>query len=111
MVGGGIVSPVKDKLKAIRDFPRPMNKKQVRSFLGLAGYYRRFISDFATVAAPLTDLTKSSEPHRVNWTSKCEEAFENLKAALSSSPVLRSPDFGRPFVLQTDASDVGIGAV
>ena len=89
----------------------PEDKKQVRSFLGLAGYYRRFIPDFATVAAPLTDLTKSSEPQRVNWTSKCGEAFEKLKAALCSSPVLWSPDFSRSFVLQTDASDVGVGAV
>ena len=63
------------------------------------------------VAAPLTDLTKSSKPQRVNWTRKCGEAFKKLKAALSSSPVLCSPDFTRPFVLQTDASDVGVGAV
>ena len=111
VVGGGRVLPVKDKLEAIGSFPVPEDKKQLRSFLGLAGYYRRFIPDFATVAAPLTDLTKSSKPQRVDWTRKCGEAFEKLKAALSSSPVLWSPDFTRPFVLQTDASDVGVGAV
>ena len=111
VIGGGRVLPVKDKLEAISSFPVPEEKKQVRSFLGLAGYYRRFIPDFATVAAPLTDLTKSSEPQRVNWTRKCEEAFRKLKVALSSSPVLQSPDFTRPFVLQTDASEVGVGAV
>ena len=103
VVGGGTVKPELDKLQAIKDFPIPKTKKQVRSFLGIAGYYRRFI--------PLTDLTKKSEPDRLLWMTKCSHAFEQLKQMLISTPVIWNPDFRRPFVLQTDASDLGVGAV
>jgi hypothetical protein len=108
IVGSGTVKPEVTKLDAVRSFPQPTSKKEVRAFLGLTGYYRRFIPNFSTISAPLSDLTKKRAP---NWDSKCEEAFQKLKEALCSSPVLHIPDFNRPFVLQTDASDRGVGAV
>ena len=80
----------------------------MRRFLGLTGYYRKFIPDYA---APLTDLTRKSKPNRVAWTTECDRAFQELKLILCSSPVLASPDFTRPFTLQTGASDCGVGAV
>ena len=83
----------------------------MRAFLGLTGYYRKFIQGYATIAAPLTNLTKKNAPNRVEWTSQCDYAFRSLKTMLCSSPVLRSPDFTSEFILQTDASDRGIGAV
>ena len=73
------------------------------SFLGLSGYYRRFIPDYASIAAPLSDLTRKSLSKEVKWTDKCQEAFEHLKKLMGDSPILRNPDFGRSFVLQTDA--------
>ena len=68
-------------------------------FLGLAGYYRRFIPEYATIAAPLTDLTKKSAPAHVKWTDKCANAFQRLKELMCSKPVLRSPHFDLPFIL------------
>ena len=86
-------------------FPTPVTKKEVRTFLGMTGYYRKFIEDYATVAAPLTDLTRKNSPNRVKWTPVCEAAFQKLKKCLCSTPVLRSPDFDRTFIVQTDASN------
>ena len=95
----------------MRDYLRPATKKDVCAFLGLAGYYRRFIPGFARRAKPLTDLTRKQHPDRVQWTDACQSAFAELKAALVDPPVLYNPDFGKPFILQTDASDLAIGAV
>lgn len=93
------------------NFPRPTTKKDVKSFLGLTGYYRKFIPQYASLAAVLTDLTRKKGPNRIVWTQECELAFSKLKNVLCSSPVLESPDFTAPFILQTDASDRGVGAV
>ena len=98
-----------DKVKAVMKLSPPSNVEQVRSFLGLAGYYRKFIPNFATVALPLTMLTKKSIPF--SWGQAQIEAFATLKQALCSAPVLAYPQLDRPFKLQTDASDYGIGAV
>ncbi|KAL5515882.1 hypothetical protein EMCRGX_G001127 [Ephydatia muelleri] len=84
-------------------------KKQDRCFLGLTGYYRKFFPDYASIAAP--DLTKKVAPNQVVWNQNCEASFQKLKELLCRAPVLRSPDFQKDFVLQTDASDVDIGAV
>ncbi|XP_042247194.1 uncharacterized protein LOC121882816 [Thunnus maccoyii] len=105
------VRPQVDKVEAIRGCPRPRTKKEVRSFLGLAGWYRRFVPQFATIAAPLTALTAKDQRNPVAWNEDCETAFQTLKACLCSSPVLRSPDFSQRFLVQTDASAVGLGAV
>ena len=111
VVGNGQVCPEESKLKAVESFAVPATKRQVRAFLGLTGYYRRFIPDYATLAAPLTDLTRKSASSKVEWTAHCDRAFQELKQRLCMAPVLQSPDFSRPFVLQTDASDRGVGAV
>ena len=86
-----------------------MTKKQVRAFLGLAGYYRRFLPDYAGKVK--TDLTQKHLPDSVVWTRECDTAFKDLKEALSSQPILRNPDFQCPFLLQTDASEYAVGAV
>lgn len=111
IVGGGHVRPDPEKLRAVQDFPIPETKKQIRSFLGLTGYYRKFIENYAVIAAPLSDLTKKMLPERLCWTSECERAFGNLKEVLCKSAVLGSPNFSKQFVLQTDASNRGAGAV
>ena len=111
IVGNGVVRPELDKVEAVRSSATPQTKTDVRAFLGLTGYYRRFIPDYATIALPLTDLTKKTAPNQVQWGQKCEQSFNRLKELLCSSPILRSPDFSRPFVLQTDAWDRGVGAV
>ena len=86
-------------------------KKQVRGFLGLTGYYRKFIPGYATIACPLTDHTKKGQPTKVVWSGQCEEDFKTLKLILHSKAVLRGPDFTKTFVLQTDASDHRVRAV
>lgn len=110
-VGGGFIGPNEDKLKAISDTPRPETKKQMRSFLGFIGFYRKFIPNFAAVAAPLTDLTKKGVPNRFEWSTEHENAFQNLKKMLMYSPILRLVDFNKQLVLRTDASEYGLGGV
>ena len=97
------------KAAAVRDWPTPTNAGELWSFLGLAGYYRRFVQDFATVASPLHRLTEAGRPYV--WDDACAMAFSRLQAVLTEAPVLAYPDAGRPFVLDTDASNVGVGAV
>ena len=111
IVGNGVMQPELDKVEVVRSFDIPQTKTNVRAFLGPTGYYLRFIQDYATIALPLTDLTKKTAPNQVRWDSKCDQAFKRLKELLCSSPILQSPDFARPFILQTDASDRGVGAV
>ena len=111
VVGGGKVQVEESKVDAIRGIATPQIKKEVRAFLGLTGYYRKFIPNYASTATPLTDLTRKTEPNRVNWTADYEVAFTKLKQMLCTAPVLWTPDFERPLVLQTDASDRGVGAV
>ena len=106
--------PQEDKIQAIREATRPQTKRQMKSFLGLAGFYRRFIPSFSSIASPLTDLTMKDRPNSIkDWQDKHEKAFQTLKTRLTSSPILRLPVFRDeiPFVLRTDASDVGVGAV
>jgi hypothetical protein len=107
----GKLAPDAAKVKQLKDAPQPMTKTEVRSFLGFAGYYRRHIPDFSTTASPLTDLTKKSAPNKVVWTDECEIAFQRLKTALTTESVLKLPDLERNFVLRTDASESGLGAV
>ncbi len=111
VVGKGKLKPQPDKLQKIQDAKRPETKKELRSFLGLAGYYRRFIPNFAAIAVPLTDLTKKKEPNQVRWGESQETSFNTLKEKLTTSPILQLPDCTQPFVLRTDASNTGLGAV
>ncbi|CAB0031388.1 unnamed protein product [Trichogramma brassicae] len=87
----------------------PCTNWQIRQFLRMAGYYRRFIQDFSKIAKPLHDLTKKGT--NFNWSSECENSFQTLKKCLTSAPILIFPDFSKPFILTTDASDLAIGAV
>ena len=96
-------------MEAVKDFPQPRDVKSLRSFLGLASYYQRFISGFSVVANPLFALTKKDVDFQ--WTAKCEEAFQELKKRLTEAPVLAFPVFHQGFLLDTDASGVGLGAV
>lgn len=111
VVGEGKLKPISDKVKDILAIPTPTTKKEVRSFLGLSGYYRRYIPDYATIAAPLTDLTRKNSPNRVEWMAEHQHSFEVLKRSLSTAPVLKLVDHSKPFILRTDASGVGLGAV
>ena len=104
---GLAVSP--DKIDAVRDWPPPRNVKDVQSFLGLAGFYRRFVKDFSKLALPITELTKGE--NEFAWTARHDEAFAALKRALCSAPVLLIPDPTKPYTLNCDASDFAIGSV
>ena len=88
VIGSGQLQPHPDKLDKIKNAPRPETKKELRSVLGLAGYYRRFIANFAAIAVPLTDRTKSNEPNRIKWEECQELAFTTLKNKLTSEPIL-----------------------
>ena len=98
-----------DKIKKVATWPTPNSTKEVQSFLGFASYYRRFIQDFAEIAKPLHRLTERGVPFK--WTAECQAAFEELRQQLISAPILADPDFGWQFILDTDASDMGLGAV
>ena len=111
---GHVVSPEgvstdPKKIAKVAEWPIPTSKKEVQQFLGLAGYYRRFISEFAKIARPLHRLTEKTATF--NWDNDCQEAFETLRDKLISAPILAFPDLEKPFILDTDASDKGIGAV
>lgn len=97
------------KVAAVREWPVPRNQTEVQSFVGLASYYRRFVKGFADIARPLHQLAKKGK--RFQWTEDCQRAFDQLKASLITAPVLAYPDPNKTFILDTDASDVGIGAV
>ena len=101
--------PVQAKVEAIRAFPLPTSRKELRRFLGMAGYYRGFCSNLSAVASPLTDLLSPST--QFLWTDSCQHAFEQIKALLTHAPVLLAPNFDNPFLLAIDASDTGAGAV
>ena len=114
IVGNGVIKPLPDKVKLVLEAKRPETKKQVRSFIGLANYYRKFIPNFAAIAAPITDLTKKGQPNQIQWSDVQESAFNTLKMRLATAPILRLPDPCKPYILRTDASDasdVGLGAV
>ena len=113
MVGEGVMSPVQDKVQAIKDMEKPSTVTQLRSFLGSVGYYQRFVPHFNSIAAPLQQMTSSKRGKNspVTWTDEAERAFIKLKEALAGAPVLQLVKPDLPFILQTDASDQGLGAV
>lgn len=109
-IGNGCLKVDPDKVIAIKDFPIPKSPRQVRRFVGMANWYRGFISNFADLSGPLTDcLQKTGKPFQL--TPEAISSFEKLKEALSSAPVLAQPDFEKEFIIQCDASRVGVGGV
>ena len=113
VVGSGVLRPDESKTEKILQVSTPTTKKQVRSLLGLLSFYRRYIPGFASVAAPLTDLTKEGgrSCRSIHWTPDCASALQEIQDILSRKPVLLLPRLDLLFVLQTDASSTGLGAV
>ncbi|RUS72103.1 hypothetical protein EGW08_020129 [Elysia chlorotica] len=109
-LGRGTVGLQDCNVEKVKDAPRPTTKKEIRSFLGLVGYYQPFIPNFAAIAAPLSDLTRKGQPNKIVWGEPQERAYATLKKAVISKPILVLPDVNKEFVLRTDASDIGLGA-
>lgn len=108
VVSGDGISMEEGKVKAIHEWPVPSNITELRSFLGLAGYYRKFVKGFSRIAAPMTTLLHKDTPY--TWTAEQQQAFDALKHTVTSAPVLLSPDMSLPFTVFTDASGYAIGA-
>lgn len=109
VVGADGVHTDPAKTEKVATWPVPTSKREVQQFLGLANYYRRFVKDFATVAKPLHYLTEKTA--KFEWTQQAQSAFEELRHRLVTAPVLAFPDYSKPFTLDTDASETGMGAV
>jgi transposase InsO family protein len=105
------IEPDPDKVRAVQAYPVPTRLKEVRSFLGLTSYYRRFIKNYATIAEPLISLTRDTDHKQFTWTLACQQAFEHLRQLLAQAPIISYPHFDHPFLLQLDASDVGLSAI
>lgn len=111
-IGTNGVSVAEAKIRAIKQYPRPTNVAEVRSFNGMTVYYSKFIKDYGKIAAPLYALTRKGARAGPNfWTDAAESAFQTLKARLASAPVLAHPDWHRPFTVDVDACKEGLGAV
>ena len=104
---GVVVDP--SKIETILTWEQPKTAGDIRSFVGLAGYYRRFVKDYAKLTSPLTQLTKKNQPFA--WTEKCEASFQELKKRLTTAPVLALPKEGEPYDVYCDASHNGLGCV
>jgi hypothetical protein len=102
---GIVVDP--GKVKEVLEWTPPTTVSEVRSFLGLAGYYRRFISNFSKITKPITELLKKG--NKYVWSEACDQAFNYLKKLLTTSPVLAQPDTAKPFDVYCDASSTGLG--
>lgn len=109
IIGNGEIKPDPGRVNCISDFPTPKTIKQVRRFLGMTGWYQRYINAYSTIAAPITDLLKKAD--RFQWTAEAQTAFEALKDSLTTAPVLTHPDFEKHFYIQCDASLTGVGGV
>jgi hypothetical protein len=109
VISGGGVATDPAKVEAVRTWPVPRNLKDIRGFLGLTGYYRKFIKNYGIISRPLTDMLKKNNQYQ--WTPGAATAFHTLQEALIHAPVLAVPDFSKQFIVETDACGVGIGAV
>jgi hypothetical protein len=108
VIGENGVQVHQEKIRAIIEWPTPRNLTELKIFLGLCTYYRKFVKGFSQLMTPLTDLTKKGA---FSWTDEAHMTFEKMKQVMSSCPVLALPDFTQPFVLECDASGIGIGVV
>ena len=109
IVAEGSIQMDPAKVSAVTSWPIPGDRKKLQQFLGFANFYRKFIRNYSTVASPLTALTSPKQPFI--WTSAANEAFDTLKSRFSSAPILQMPDPDRQFIVEVDASDIGVGAV
>ena len=101
-----------DKISSMINYPRPTNTTEIKRFIGMTSWYRKFINHFSTLVSPINDLIKGRKKgQKITWTPEAENSFINLKQALVSAPILRSPDFSQPFIIQCDASDTGLAGV
>jgi ribosomal protein L21E len=110
------IKPDPGLVDSVKCFPQPKKLKDIQSFLGLTGYYRRFIKDYAKISEPFLRLIRSHKKLKrstvdIEWSDECTEAFEMLKNALTQAPILRAPNFNESFILELDACDYGLGAV
>ena len=103
------ISTDPEKVRVIKEWPVPEDESQLKAFLGTASYYRQFVPNYAAIAAPLHRASQKGE--RFRWTVQCEEAFASIKRKLTNAPILAFPQLDEPFILDTDASDKGLGAV
>ncbi|CAF3396631.1 unnamed protein product, partial [Rotaria sp. Silwood2] len=107
------VKPDPDLVKSVVDFPRPQTIREVQSFLGLTGYYRRFIQNYARIAEPLIKQLRFTVTgnHHLRWSNECTEAFTTLKKKLTTAPIMNTPNFEQLFILEVDACEYGLGAI
>ncbi|CAF2205227.1 unnamed protein product [Rotaria magnacalcarata] len=110
------IKPDLGLVASVQLFPQPTKIKDIQSFLGLTGYYRKFIKDYAKMAEPLISQLRSQQKSKrplnhIEWSDKCTKAFEELKTALTQAPILQTPNFTEPFILEIDACDYGLGAI
>ncbi|KAL4118953.1 hypothetical protein QTP88_011831 [Uroleucon formosanum] len=103
------IRPDPEKIKSVLQFPIPTSVKEIKSFLGLSGYYRKFIKSYSLISKPMTNLLRKDVTF--NWDTSCQEAFDKLKNILCSEPILQYPDFTKPFIVTTDASGKALGAI
>ncbi|KAL1250729.1 hypothetical protein QQF64_018525 [Cirrhinus molitorella] len=111
VIGQGVVRPQVEKVQALEKCPVSQRHKNLQSFLGMAGFYHSFIPNFSSRAALLTDMVGARCPNQLQWTKESLEAFQDIQRALTIDTVLHNPDFSQTFIVQTDASERGIGAV
>ncbi|GFO27800.1 Pol polyprotein, partial [Plakobranchus ocellatus] len=99
-LGRGAIGLQDENVEKVRNAPRPKTKREVRAFLGLVGYYKEFVPNFAAVSAPRSDLVRKGQPYIMNWGDSQERAYNSLKVAMTSKPVLQLPDVNKKFVLR-----------
>lgn len=101
-----------EKISALLNYPTPRNTTQIRRLIGLIGYYRRFLKDFASISSPINDLLKGRKKGQsITWSNEADEAFQKIKILLTTAPVLASPNFVKPFSIMCDASDSGVAGI
>ncbi|CAF0842311.1 unnamed protein product [Adineta steineri] len=110
------IKPDPGLVDSVKCFPQPQKVKDIQAFLGLTGYYRKFIKSYAKIAEPLLSQVRSHQKSKrsttsIQWSPECTKAFETLKNALTEAPVLRAPNFNEPFIIELDACDYGLGAI
>lgn len=112
IVGSNSLRTDPEKIASMVNYPRPRTTTEIKRFIGMCSWYRRFIKDFSTQVSPINDLLKGKKKNQViNWTEEAEKAFINIKQLLVSAPVLSQPDFSKKFTVQSDASQTGLGGV